>query len=219
MKVILILILITIMCNNVQSQVGDGDKLELDKKLHAVLNSDQQIRKKAIAIFQSTTGIEKKIEFQHQLDSVDQANQKFVFAILDSMGWPSGLSSVANQAIFLVIDHAKLEDQKKYLSLVKEQSNNGTLEKSAYATLYDRILMHSGKKQIYGTQTILQNRDQEGEVLLIWPIQDAERIDSLRKSVNLPPLDDYVELVSSMYGKKCYWDRSLELIDVQFIGK
>ncbi|WP_418822855.1 DUF6624 domain-containing protein [Parabacteroides johnsonii] len=219
MKIVLILLLFIVMCNNLQAQIDDSDKLLLDKKLQNVLNSDQQIRKEAIAIFHSAVDIEKKIEFQHRLDSVDQANQQFVFAVLDSQGWPSGLSAVANQAIFLVIDHAKLEDQKKYLPLVKEQSSNGILDKSAYATLYDRVQMHSGKKQIYGTQTILQNRGQEGDVLLIWPIQDSEKIDSLRQSVNLPPLNDYVKVVSSMYGKKCYWDKSLEVKDIRFNGK
>ena len=60
MKIVLILLLFIVMCNNLQAQIDDSDKLLLDKKLQNVLNSDQQIRKEAIAIFHSAVDIEKK---------------------------------------------------------------------------------------------------------------------------------------------------------------
>ena len=58
MKIVLILLLFIVMCNNLQAQIDDSDKLLLDKKLQNVLNSDQQIRKEAIAIFHSAVDIE-----------------------------------------------------------------------------------------------------------------------------------------------------------------
>lgn len=119
---------------------------------------------------------------------------------------------MANRGIFIVIDHAKLESQKKYLPLIKEQSDKGIIEKGDYATLLDRVLMKSNQKQIYGNQTVAKNKD--GEVkLYVWPIQDSEKVDSLRNNVGLPPLKEYIKLVSSAYKQPCCWDKNLEIKD------
>lgn len=186
----------------------------LDKVLQNVYNEDQKIRQEAVKVI-SQKSKEELIAFKQQLDSVDNCNQHIVFGILDSIGWPSELSTVANQAIFLTIDHADLSFQKKYIPLVEERANQGVLEKSSYATLLDRILMRSGEMQVYGTQTVIQNVGGE-DVLLIWPIENPDKIDSLRVSMDLIPLNKYIEIVSSTYKKKCYWDESLKIEEIKF---
>ena len=183
---------------------------ELDTLLCQVYKDDQSIRKEAYKMFQ--VGVHERINLQQKIDSIDTNNQKIVFGILDSIGWPNNLSDMANRGIFIVIDHSNLESQKKYLPLVKEQSQKGTIEKGGYATLLERVLMKSNEKQIYGTQTITRQKDGK-TILYVWPIQNPTQIDSLRKSVDLPPMDDYIKLVSSVYKQPCKWDKDLEIND------
>lgn len=210
MKTILIYIFaLMCMCNPLYSKTS-YELPELDSLLCQVYEKDQSIRKESYKMFQAE--MQERIKFQQRMDSIDSCNQEIVFSILDSIGWPKGLSEMANRGIFIVIDHAKLENQKKYLPLIKEQSDKGIIEKGDYATLLDRVLMKSNKKQIYGTQTIAKNKD--GEVkLYVWPIQDSEKVDSLRNNVGLPPLEEYIKLVSSAYKQPCCWDKNLEIKD------
>ncbi len=65
------------------------------------------------------------------------------------------------------------------------------------AFLTDRVLAHDGKKQIYGTQ----GKMEDGE-FVPFPLEDEEHIDSLRSSVGLPPLEQYKEMVKSMYTRQ-----------------
>lgn len=199
------------MSNMLYSQKYDNNIQELDSLLCKVYNTDQEIRSDSYKMFNAS--IKQRTIFQNKLDSIDSYNQNIVFNILDSIGWPSNLSEIANRGIFIVIDHSKLDKQKKYLPMVKEASQKGLIEKGDYATLLDRILMKSNVKQIYGTQTITQNTQANQVILYIWPIQEPEKIDSLRKSVNLPPIEEYIKLVSQIYKQPCYWDKNRKIED------
>ena len=79
--------------------------------------------------------------------------------ILDSLGIPEGLSDTSYSALFLVVQHSDLEHQRKYYPLFETGAEKGLIEPSDVATMLDRILMHEGKPQVYGTQTFLQNED------------------------------------------------------------
>lgn len=48
--------------------------------------------------------------------------------------------------------------------------------------------MNQGEAQIYGTQRILR----DGVYYLV-PVQDIDRVDSLRESLGLEPLEEYME--------------------------
>ena len=74
---------------------------ELDTLLCQVYKDDQSIRKEAYKMFQ--VGVHERINLQQKIDSIDTNNQKIVFGILDSIGWPNNLSDMANRGIFIVI--------------------------------------------------------------------------------------------------------------------
>ena len=186
---------------------------ELDSTLCEVFVKDQFARiglRKAI----KENNVDSIIHYNTMMQTADEENQRIVFNLLDETGWPEDLSNDANKAIFLVIDHSDIESQKKYLNLVKLQSENGVISKSYYPTLLDRVLMKENQRQVYGTQTHM-NMNKEEKVLYVWPVVNAENIDSLRNTVDLLPLAEYMEVMKEVIGCEVIFDNSLNPEDIK----
>ena len=101
----------------------------------------------------------------------------------------SRIGELANSALFLVIQHASVEMQEKYFPMLKESAEKGESKLSDMALMDDRIRMYRKKKQLYGSQTTTVNGKN-----YVWPIEDPQNVDERRKSVQLPPLADYLKL-------------------------
>jgi hypothetical protein len=122
----------------------------------------------------------------------DSINTLRVTQILDTHGWLSAkeVGSQGNSALFLVVQHADLEVQEKYLPMMREAVKKGNAEGSSLALLEDRVLMRNGKKQLYGSQ--LRSDPKTGEYYF-FPIEDVDHVDEKRASVGLGPLREYAE--------------------------
>ena len=109
--------------------------------------------------------------------------------ILNEYGWlgKSRVGSKANQAIWLVIQHADLEKQQKYLPLLRNSVEKGESEGWHLAFLEDRILMRTKKKQIYGSQTIW---DKTISKYKIYPIEDVKNVNKRREKIGLEPIEE-----------------------------
>lgn len=197
--------------------IGAQEIASVDSLLRSVREKDQTVRQKMQPLLFSGNPDSMRVAAL-QMAKVDQENQTVVFGLLDKSGWPEGLSDEANSAIFLVIDHADLAAKEKYYPLVKEKADAGVISKSDAATLQDRILMNKGKKQIYGTQTATVTENGKS-VCYLWPVEEPERLDALRKEVGLPPLADYIALFKKQ-GLTLIWDRDLtiETLDKRIKG-
>jgi hypothetical protein len=182
---------------------------DVDSALCRIWESDQEVRNELIAEMQKQSqDIMALLSLKVKMDSVDAANQKYVSELLDKDGWDDEFSSKAHKAIFLVIDHAEKEFSEKYFQHVKEKAAKGLILPADAATLEDRILMKSNKMQKYGTQTI-QKKDSTGnDMIHIWPVEDIENVDILRASVNLPPMNEYLQLLKNTFNKEIIWDRT-----------
>ena len=183
--------------------------------LEEVYDKDQEVRKWTVL---SSLSYDEIVTYSTEMALTDSLNQATVFGILDKEGWPARLSDKANQAIWLVIDHSDLATRRKYLDLVKAKAEEGVLNKSDYATLNDRVLMEEGKPQIYGTQikitgTIIFGEEQTLPMYL-WPVEDPAALDSLRSSIGLPPIEEYLES-SGLFGLPVVWDPSRTVADFQ----
>jgi len=195
------------------------DLKKIDIELCKIRNDDQQIRHKLIEAMQKPS-IEL-ISIKNEMDSIDTNNQMYVANLLDNYGWPDNLSDSANTAIFLVIDHGGKSYSEKYFKMVKEKANQGIISKSDAATLEDRILMSANKPQKYGTQTkgdivyYVTGKDasKSKNVLYIWPIESPEKVDELRTSVGLKPINSYMQQIEEMHQMKVVWDKSLKVSD------
>ena len=151
-----------------------------------------------------------------EMERVDSLNQAIVFEILDKDGWPSNLSNKANQAIWIVIDHSNLAFQRKYLYLVKEKAEECILEKADYAILNDRVLMGEGKPQIYGTQIKMNATIVDDEIAMqffLWPVENPIVLDSLRNTMGLSPIKEYLQNSSESIGQEIVWDEKRTIAD------
>jgi hypothetical protein len=129
------------------------------------------------------------VERQNDLDS---KNQQRLDQIIKEYGWPkrSVFGEEASGVAFLIVQHAELDYQKKYLPLIKEAASQKEARQSDLAMLEDRILTREGKKQIYGTQVRLNQTTQRME---LYPIEDEGNVDTRRSAVGLEPLAQYLK--------------------------
>lgn len=172
--------------------VQAGPYAAVKAELLALHEADQVLRKK-IPEIEAKHGRESP-EIQalwQQIDASDTANLAAVEAILARHGWlgPKQVGTKANSALFLVIQHADLAIQQKYLPLMREAVKAGKAAGSSLALLEDRIALREGRRQTYGSQ-IFTNPDGTNYVA---PLDDPDHVDTRRAAVGLGPLADYVK--------------------------
>jgi hypothetical protein len=129
------------------------------------------------------------VERQNDLDG---KNRQRLDEIVKQHGWPkkSVFGEEASGVAFLIVQHAELDYQKKYLPLIKDAVAQKEARLSDLAMLEDRILTREGKKQVYGTQLRLNQTTQRME---LYPIDDEASVDSRRAAVGLEPLAEYLK--------------------------
>lgn len=65
-----------------------------------------------------------------------------------------------------------------------------------YAYLLDRVLVNTGKLQVFGTQMTL-NADSTSYIPK--PVEDADKLDKRRKKAGLPPMMLYIKIMNERY--------------------
>lgn len=103
---------------------GAQDTSPTDSLLCRVYEDDQGVRRELPAAYSSGVPQDSLMVIVARMLEIDRKNQRTVLGLLDDCGWPEGLSPDADQAIFPVIDHAELPDQRKYLPLVGKDGVN-----------------------------------------------------------------------------------------------
>lgn len=153
------------------------DTTAIKKQLEVILERDQKTRK----------GIDS-VAFVHFIDS---SNLVQVESLIAKYGWlgQSFVGARGNQTIFLVIQHADLAIQEKYLPLLQKSVEEGESRPWDLALLQDRILMRQGKKQIYGSQVIYNESGEQ----VFYPIEDEKNVNIRREKVGLMPLEEYAK--------------------------
>ena len=168
----------------------------LDKPLVAMLDTiyqdDQKYR-------QQVKGIEEKYGWESEemkalwkiINEKDSINSVKIQQILDDRGWlgPDIIGNQGNSTLFVVIQHADLEIQEKYLPMMREAVKKGNARASSLALLEDRVALRNGKKQIYGSQ--IRQDDETGEAYVL-PLIDPDNVDKRRAAVGLGSIQDYV---------------------------
>jgi len=115
--------------------------------------------------------------------------------IIDNYGWlgKSRVGDKANQAIWLIVQHAELNLQERYLPLLVESVQQGESEGWHLAYLQDRILMYKEQDQLYGTQSLWDDSLQKFK---IYPIADIENVNQRRLELGL----DSIEVYAATHG-------------------
>ena len=188
---------------------------DVDLRLCEIRNRDQLFRLNLINC-QQRSDIDSLLYYAEEMVKVDAENQEYVAKLLDKQDVPNGLSSEAYSAIFLVVDHADLNYQKRYFKPIKRAAREGLIKQSDVNTLYDRIMMHSNRRQLYGTQTKSNTRIIEGQPLpqptaYLWPVRRAQNIDKRRHKAGMGTMQSQAESYEKYGGYKFVWDRSLSI--------
>ncbi|MBT2621972.1 MULTISPECIES: DUF6624 domain-containing protein [Chryseobacterium] len=177
-------------------QNKDKAEANLNKPLVEMLSNiyieDQKYRKEIDGIEKKYGQNSKEIkDHWKMIDEKDSLNLIEVKKILDKYGWvgPDVVGGQGSTTLFLVIQHADLATQEKYLPMMRDAVKNGKAQGSSLALLEDRVALRQGKKQIYGSQI---GRDQQTQVYFVSPLEDPDNVDKRRAEVGLPPLAEYV---------------------------
>ncbi len=166
---------------------------ELATALERVLMEDQKYRLMADSLFEKFghNSVETKSWFDAMF-LADSLNTVTVKHVLDTYGWlgTKAIGKKGNTALFLVIQHADIKDQEKYLPIMREAVQKGDAEAADLALLEDRVLLRNGKKQIYGSQVYTDPKTGKN---CFSPIEDVDHVDERRASVGLGPLSEYAK--------------------------
>jgi len=175
----------------------------LKAQLDSIYQADQAPRFKFLEARQKNEAPERvdnlrKIMLQH-----DQENLTKCIAILEKHGWqgPQKVGMQGSQALFLVIQHADLLTQKKYLPMIRKAEQNGEILSSNLAILEDRINMREGKPQQYGSQAFT---DKQSGKLYFYPITDLNHLEERRKRMGLVPMAEYAKLMNIEWSVEQY---------------
>ena len=189
---------------------------QYNRILEEVYDNDQAAREWTKGM--SSLTADEIVNYSTEMERVDSLNQATVFGILNREGWPSHLSDKANRAIWIVIDHSDLACRSKYLGLVKEKAEQGVLDKTDYAILNDRVLMEEGKPQIYATQVKMAATIVDDEITMqffLWPVENPTALDSLRNTVGLSPIEEYLKTSGESIGQEIVWDKERTVVDFE----
>jgi hypothetical protein len=177
------------------------DVVAVRAELEAMLKTDQEQRLAMVKLEKEKgPNAPEKTELWKKQNEADAYNIKRLEEIIAVHGWPkrSVFGPNAAGAAFLIVQHADISYQKKYLPLARAAVAANEMAGSSLALLEDRVLLREGGKQVYGSQ-VRRNSNDEWEPL---PIEDEEHVDERRARVGLRPLADYLGGFAERSGGK-----------------
>lgn len=163
----------------------------LQHRLQEIGRSDQEVRYEFLTAYNAQPRNQALVDsLIAKMQCVDSINQEAIGQILDTRGFAGrDMVGSASMVYWLVIQHAPVEMQKKYFPLFVEAMERGDMERSQVAMMDDRIAMHEGRPQKYGSQIV---ENEQGK-RVIYQLLDPTQVDQWRKAMDLPPLADYMK--------------------------
>lgn len=156
---------------------------KLRDELLSMQHEDQQVLQELV-----DSGELGTVAYHPRIMEVHERNNARIKQIVEQCRWP-GISLVGKEgaeAAWLIVQHAVLDTEFMgvCLELLGEAVRNGEAEGMHFAYLQDRVLIMSGKPQIYGTQ---HDVDENG-IAFPLPIENPSEVDCLRKEMGLDTL-------------------------------
>ena len=210
-KIITGFILISLLLASLRVQAQHCDIDSLNARFVTMKQKDQDIRKelmKAVSQYQKDgSGQMNLLTLSGKMKAQDQQNQKELLGIFEGCSWPEALNEDSHSTIYLILQHSPDALMREHYPTVEAYAQKGLLAPDDAATMYDRLQMNAGLPQRYGTQTFSdsQNRNQ------VWPVEDVEKLEDLRKSVGLPTMEAYFQIARDSFKVEMVWDKTLTL--------
>ncbi len=194
-------LLVSINCHGQARSKGSlarGPQQEIDydsiaQRLTLINQDDQRYRNQMNDIVDKFGGKSPEMKsLVEKMRKADSINLIQVTSIIDAYGW-LGADVIGNQGnltLFLVIQHAPLKAQEKYLPLLRSAVKSGKANAANLALLEDRVALKNGRMQIYGSQISWNMETNEYYVL---PLENPDSVDRRRAKVGLGSLAQYVK--------------------------
>jgi hypothetical protein len=121
--------------------------------------------------------------------AAERARGRRIAEIVEVRGWP-GVSLVGDagaSAAWLLVQHADQDPdfQDRALALLAQAAAEGDASAHDAAFLTDRVRVHRGRPQLYGTQF----RSEDG-VATPFPIEDPDGLDARRAAAGIEPFEE-----------------------------
>lgn len=130
--------------------------------------------------------------YHPEMEAVHDENAALLTRAFDAIGWPGRhvLGEDGARAAFLILQHAIGHPalQRRGLALMLEAIPQGQANALDAAYLSDRIAVHEGREQTFGTQF---DWDANGQISPS-PVRDPATLDERRATVGLPPMADSI---------------------------
>ncbi|WP_125723161.1 DUF6624 domain-containing protein [Flavobacterium ustbae] len=184
--------------------IGANYDKVLEKQLAEIYIEDQEIRGEFMNVYRKPNADKKKIDSIGKImGTKDSINLIKVMKILDERGWlgKNVVGEQGNKTLFLVIQHADLEYQQKYLPMMREAAKIGNADPGNLAYLEDRVALREGKKQIYGSQSSMNKKTNK---IRIAPMIDPDNVDKRRAEVGLGTMAEYAVKLNIEWNLETY---------------
>jgi hypothetical protein len=129
--------------------------------------------------------------------TIDEPNTKRITEIFDQIGFPNTakVGKDGLQAYMILLQHATSDDLRvKSSEPITEAFKNKEIPPLDYANFADRLRLHQGKKQLYGSGFEFK----DGK-LVMNPVEDPKNLEKRRAEIGLPPLAEYMKMMGELY--------------------
>lgn len=184
------------------------EKMEInfDRKLIKLLDSlvaeDQKWRNYIVKFNNNQLGKDTTSykTISYHLKATDSLNYFQLRVIFQKYGFPNFdlVGQAGSYNFWLLIQHQDLHPQfqEEVLLKMKIEADQGKVSMVDYAYLLDRVKVNTGQLQVYGTQMILNSTKTSYEPK---PVIEPAKLNERRKSVELEPIESYIETMNGRY--------------------
>lgn len=159
-------------------------------------NTDAQARSAAIAAPESG-----RAALMKRVVEVDRDNLAWLKGEVAAHGFPT-VAQVGEQGLssaFLLVQHADSDPafQRASLAALSTPARRQGISGQEFAMLTDRVLVHAGKPQRYGTQ--LSPDPADPKRLVMGAVEDPARLDARRAAIGMMPEAEYRCILRAVY--------------------
>ncbi|MCT4664972.1 MAG: hypothetical protein N4A45_07030 [Flavobacteriales bacterium] len=140
-------------------------------------------------------------EALEQIRSTDSLNFEIVSEILDRKGWQpqKRIGLKGSHTLYTTILETKLENQLKYLPMIREAYKEGNVSSTQLSFIEDQVALKQRNKQIYGSQL---GRDSITGKPFLLPVEDPENVNKRRHEIGLPKIEIFLSVWNIQWDPK-----------------
>ncbi len=159
--------------------------------------------------YRQTNNMPLLVQNKKEQDTLDAVNIRLVDSLLSKYGF-LGMKQFGykgNLAIRMVLQHAPLKTQEKYLPTILKAFEDKIVIGDFVAMFTDRISMRENKFQKFGTQIIMY----KGKYTL-HPVANPDSLNAWRKGMGQIPIEAYLKMFKTDFNIEDYKKLMPELI-------